>query len=188
MNKKLFPLLIVLLALFQGCQGPEGPPGPEGPRGPEGGSIDVTGTTFDLVNVNFTTANEFQYSLSYAAAKVTVLESDAVLIYIDWGTVTSGGQNVTAYRLLPQTAFFNNGGILTYNYDQTKNDFSIFLDGNVTFSTLADDWTKNQNFRIVVVPSDFAARTNGSVDFSDYNAVAKHFNIDESKIRKVSAQ
>ncbi|NIJ54884.1 hypothetical protein [Dyadobacter arcticus] len=185
MNKKLIPLLLILVAIFQGCTGPEGPPGPQGA---DGGSIDVTGTTFDLVNVNFTTANQFQYSLSYADAKVTVLESDAVLVYIHWDDVTSGNTTLKAYRLLPQTAFFTAGGLLTYNFDQTKNDFSIFLDGNVTLSTLTDDYTKNQEFRIVVVPADFAARTNGSVDFKDYNAVVKHFNIDESKIRKVSVQ
>lgn len=182
MNKKLIPLLLVIVALFQGCRGPEGPPGPEGE------SVNVTGMTFDLTGVNFTAANNFQYGLSYADAKVTVLESDAVLVYINWEDVTSGGQTVAAYRLLPQTAFFTSGGILTYNFDQTKNDFSIFLDGNVTLTTLEDQWTKNQVFRIVVLPSDFAARTSGTVDFKDYNAVVKHFNIDESKIRKVSAQ
>jgi hypothetical protein len=182
MNKKLIPLLLVLVALFQGCRGPEGPPGPEG------GSIDVTGTTFDLINVNFTAANNFEYGLSYADAKVTVLESDAVLVYVHWNDVTSGGTTLKAYRLLPQTAYFTNGGLLTYNFDQTKNDFSVFLDGTVNLTTLADEWTKNQTFRVVIVPSDFAARTNGTVDFNDYNAVVKHFNIDESKIRKISVQ
>ncbi|WAC12877.1 hypothetical protein [Dyadobacter pollutisoli] len=181
MNKKLIPLLLVLVALFQGCTGPEGP------QGPEGGSIDVTGTTFDLVNVNFTPANEWLYSMSYADAKVTVLESDAVLIYIHWGDVTSGGEKVKAFRLLPQTAFLDEG-ILSYNFDQTKKDFSIFLDGTVNLANLADDWTKNQNFRIIIVPADFAARKSGSVDYNDYNAVIKEFNIDESKIRTVSAQ
>jgi hypothetical protein len=180
MNKKLIPLLLVLVALFQGCTGPEGPPGPEG------GSIDVTGTTFDLIKVNFTAANDFQYSLSYADAKVTVLESDAVLVYMHWNDVTSGGETLKAYRLLPQTAFVD-GRILTYNFDQTKKDFSIFLDGTVNLETLADDWTKNQDFRIVIVPADFAARKSGSVDYNDYNAVVKEFNIDESKIRTVSA-
>ncbi|TLV03601.1 hypothetical protein [Dyadobacter luticola] len=182
MNKKLIPLLLVLVAIFQGCRGPEGPPGPEG------GSVDIVGTTFDLTGVNFTADQDYQFGLTYAAAKVKVLESDAVLVYILWGTVKSEGQDVNAYRLLPQTAFFTNGGILTYNFDQTKNDFSIFLDGNVNRATLSDDYTKNQEFRIVVVPADFAARTNGTVDFKDYNAVVKHFNIDESKIRKISAQ
>jgi hypothetical protein len=180
MNKKLIPLLLVLVALFQGCTGPEGPPGPEG------GSIDVTGATFDLVNVNFTTANDFRSTMTYADAKVTVLESDAVLVYIHWETVTAGGENLKVYRLLPQTHFFDNNGILTYNFDQTKRDFSIFLDGNINLATLADDWTKNQTFRIVIVPAD-PARKSGSVDYNDYNAVVKEFNIDESKIRTVSA-
>lgn len=181
MNKKLLPLLLILVALFQGCRGPEGP------QGPEGGAIDVTGTTFDIENVTFNSGNKFEYSLSYSAAKVTVLESDAVLIYIHWNDVTSNGQTVKAFRLLPQTAFLNEG-ILTYNYDQTKNDFSIFLDGTVNLNTLADDWTKNQYFRVVIVPSDFAARTGGKLDYNDYNAVVKALNIDETKIPKISAR
>jgi len=182
MNKKLIPLLLVIVAIFQGCRGPEGPPGPEG------GSIDVTGTTVDLVGVNFDANNDYSYSMSYADLDVTVFESDAVLIYIDFEDVTSGGQTLKAFRLLPQTLFFDNGGIMTYNYDQTKNDFSIFLDGNVNLATLTDAYTRNQNFRIIVVPADFALRTNAELDYSDYNAVVKALNIDESKIRKVSVK
>lgn len=181
MNKKLLPLLLILVTLFQSCEGPKGDPGPEG------GAIDVTGTTFDLVDADFTTANEFQVSLSFAAAKLTVLESDAVLVYIHWNDVDSGGQKLKAYRPLPQTAFLDNG-ILTYNFDRTKNDFSIFLDGTVNRNTLASDWTQNQAFRVIVIPADFAARTSGALDYNDYNAVAKALNIDDSKVRKVSLQ
>lgn len=181
MNRKLLPLLLILVTVFLGCEGPKGDPGPEG------GSIDVTGTTFDIENVNFNAGNKFEYSLSYSAAKITVLESDAVLIYIHWNDVTSGGQTLKAFRLLPQTAYLNEG-LLTYNYDQTKNDFSIFLDGTVNLNTLADDWTKNQYFRVIVVPADFAARTSSTLDYNDYNAVVKALNIDETKIPKISAQ
>jgi hypothetical protein len=188
MNRKLIPFLFVILALFQGCSGSEGPPGPQGQQGPPGESIDVTGTTFDLVNVNFTTANQHQYGLTFADAKVTVLESDAVLVYIDWGETDVNGEKLRAYRLLPQTAFFDNGGILTYNFDRTSKDFSIFLDGTVNLATVSADYTTNQSFRVVVVPSDFAARTNGSVDFNDYNAVAKYLNIKESAITKIQAK
>ena len=184
MNRKLIPFLLVILALFQGCSGSEGPPGPQGPPGE---SIDVVGTTFDLVNVNFTTANQHQYGLTFADAKVTVLESDAVLVYIDWGETDVNGEKLRAYRPLPQTAFLDNG-ILTYNFDRTSKDFSIFLDGTVNLATLSASYTANQSFRVVIIPADFAARTNGSVDYNDYNAVAKYLNIKESEITKIKAK
>ncbi|WP_138481826.1 hypothetical protein [Dyadobacter bucti] len=181
MNKKLIPFLLIILAVFQGCRGPEGPQGPEG--------VNIVGTTFDLTNVNFTTANDFRFGLRFADADVTVLPSDAVLVYMHWNDETVDGQVLKAYRLLPQTAFLQGGGLLTYNYDRTDKDFSVFLDATVNRSTLADDWTKNITFRVVVVPADFApARTSGAVDYNDYDAVIKHFGIDETKIRKIVAQ
>ncbi|KAA0988988.1 hypothetical protein [Dyadobacter aurulentus] len=180
MNKKLIPLLLVLVALFQGCRGPEGDPGADG--------VNVVGSTIDLVDVNFNAGNNFEYSMSFDQADLEVLESDAVLIYIHWNDVTSGNQTLKAYRLMPQTAFLGGNQLLTYNFDQTVNDFSIFLDGNVNLANLSAEYTQDQSFRIVVVPADFAARKSGSVDYNDYDAVVKAFNIDESKIRKVSAK
>ncbi|GGB88732.1 hypothetical protein [Dyadobacter sediminis] len=181
MNRKLIPLLLIFLALFQGCRGPEGP------QGPQGESIDVVGTTFDLVNVNFTVANQHQYGLTFADAKVNVLESDAVLVYINWGETDVNGEKLVAYRPLPQTAFLTNG-ILTYNFDRTSKDFSIFLDGTVNLAAVSADYTANQSFRVVIVPADFAARTNGAVNYNDYNSVAKYFNIKESEVVKIKAK
>ena len=180
MNTKLIPLLLVLVALFQGCRGPEGDPGADG--------VNVVGSTIDLVDVNFNAGNNFEYSMSFDQADLEVLESDAVLIYIHWNDVTSGNQTLKAYRLMPQTAFLGGNQLLTYNFDQTVNDFSIFLDGNVNLANLSAEYTQDQSFRIIVVPADFAARKSGSVDYNDYDAVVKAFNIDESKIRKVSAK
>ncbi|MCF0063674.1 hypothetical protein MUK70_30600 [Dyadobacter chenwenxiniae] len=180
MKKLIMPLLLAVAVLFQSCEGPEGPQGPVGDE--------LVGTTFDLEGVNFTAANEFQYGLTFADAKlgVDVLESDAVLVYINWGTEDVNGTELNAYRLLPQTAFLDNG-ILTYNMDRTARDFSIFLDGTVDPAKVDPDYTRNQDFRVVIIPSDFALRTAGQVDYSDYNAVVKAYNIDESKIKVVKA-
>ncbi len=180
MKKIIMPLLIAAAVLFQSCEGPEGPQGPVGDE--------LVGTTFDLVDVDFTTANDFQYGLTFADAKlgVDVLESDAVLVYINWGTEDVNGTTLKTYRLLPQTAFLDNG-ILTYNTDRTARDFSIFLDGTVNLNTVNPDYTRDQDFRVVIIPSDFAARKAGQVDYSDYNAVVKAYNIDESKIKVVKA-
>jgi hypothetical protein len=178
MNRKLLPLLLLaVLALFQSCEGPKGDPGPQGG--------DVLGTTFDIVNVDFTAANEWGYVLNFKDQKIEVLPSDAVLVYVFWNEV--GG--LKAYRPLPQTAFGNSGLIVTYNFDRTDDDMEIFVDSNIDRSKLATDWTKGFEFRVVVIPADFLpGRTNAEVDLSNYEAVVKAFNIDESKVKKISAQ
>ncbi|MCE7064163.1 hypothetical protein [Dyadobacter sp. CY326] len=179
MKKILFPLLLAVTVLFQSCEGPEGPQGPTGDA--------IVGTTFDLVDVDFLAADDYQFGLTFADAKlgVEVLESDAVLVYIDWEDTDVNGQTLKSYRLLPQTAFLPNG-ILTYNFDRTSRDFSVFLDGTVNLANVPATYTRDQNFRVVIIPSDFALRTAGTVDYSDYNAVVKAYNIDESNIRKIS--
>jgi len=183
MKKILFPLLLVAAVLIQACKGPEGP------QGPQGDTAEALGTTFDLTGVNFTAAEKWQYGLTFANADlgVDVLESDAVLVYILWGSENVDGQPLDSYRLLPQTAFLDNG-ILTYNTDRTARDFSIFLDGTVNLNTVSADYTRNQEFRVIIIPSDFAARKSGTVDYSDYKSVVKAYNIDESKIRKIAAK
>ncbi len=76
MTKKLIPLLFVIAILFQGCKGDDGAPGVDGGT--------VLGTTFDITKVNFTSANKYVTSYTFAATSpnVKVLESDLVLVYI----------------------------------------------------------------------------------------------------------
>lgn len=180
MNKKFLPLILLFfVAIFQGCTGPEGPQGPPGTA--------TIGQTFDVTGVNFNTANNFQFGITFDDADVEVFESDAVLVYIHWGTEQVGNETVDTWRLLPQTAFVdNNGNFVIYNFDRTVKDFSVFMDGTTDLSRLANDWTQNQTFRVVVMPSDFTARTSGAIDYKDYNAVKELLKLDESKIRKIS--
>lgn len=178
MNRKLLPLLLLaVLALFQSCRGPKGDPGPQGG--------DVLGITFDITKVDFTSANNWGFILNFAEENIEVLPSDAVLVYVNWGT--QGG--LKSYQPLPQTAFGNNGLIVTYSFNRTDKDMEIFLDSNVQRSQLATDWTRGFEFRVVVIPSDFLkGRANAEVDLNDYEAVVKAYNIDESKVKKISAQ
>lgn len=178
MNRKLLPLLLfAVVALFQSCTGPKGDPGPQGESG-------LIGQTFDIINVNFTSANEWGYVLNFDQEDIEVFPSDAVLVYVHWNDV--GG--LKAYRPLAYTAFGTNGLIVTYNFDRTDKDMEIFVDANVQRSQLATDWTNDFEFRVVVVPSDFLKRTNAEVDLNSYESVVKAFNIDESKVKKISAQ
>jgi len=173
MKIKFHYLVIMTVLALSGCRGPKGDPGPQGD------TIDSRGIVFDLINVNFTEGNKYQYALSFADAKISVKESDAVMIYIHWENV----DGLKVYRPLPQSVFFNNG-ILSYNFDRTKEDFAIFLEGTINKGTLADDWTKNQAFRIVVIPSEFA-RSNAKFDYNDYNSVEKALNINNLSVRTI---
>ncbi|MCF0056988.1 hypothetical protein [Dyadobacter sp. CY356] len=181
MTKKLIPLLFVIAILFQGCKGDDGAPGIDGGT--------VLGTTFDLTKVNFTAANQYvvNYTFTAVSPNVKVLESDLVLVYLYKGSDILNNP-VDSWRLLPQTTYETGLGSLIYNFDRTSTDFSIFLDGNVDFTKLTPAYTQNQTFRVVVIPSDFSSRKSGTVDYNDYEAVKKFYNIDESKIAKYPAK
>ncbi|SEJ47216.1 hypothetical protein SAMN05216327_1116 [Dyadobacter sp. SG02] len=177
MNRKLLPLvLLVVAALFQSCEGPKGDPGPQGG--------DVLGRTFDIINVDFTSANNFGYVLNFKQQNIEVVPTDAVLVYVYW----NDQGNLKAYRPLPQTAFLDNGVLVTYNFDRTDDDMEIFIDSNIDRAKLPTTHTRGFEFRVIVIPSDPLQRANAEVDLNDYEAVVKAFNIDESKIKKISAQ
>lgn len=182
MNKKLIPLIFILAALFQNCSGPRGADGLPGIDG-----VNVVGQTFEVDKVNFNTANKFNFLLTYSAAKlIDVRESDVVLIYVLWETTTTGSP---VWRLLPQAIDMPRG--VTYNFDYSPADFSIFIDAptDALKASLAAEFTQNQTFRVVVIPSDFTSRKGiESVDYNNYEAVKKYYNLDESKIPAFSVK
>lgn len=177
MMKKLIPLLLIISVLFAGCKGDDGAPGADG--------VNVVGTTIEIEKVNFNTANNFSLTRKFTdVTKVKVLESDAVFVYVLWDVTTGGGP---IWRLVPQSILASRG--VRYNFDYTPLDFSIFIekeDDTFNLGSLSNDWTQNQTFRIVVIPSDFTARKSAEIDFSDYEAVKAHFNLEDSKIIKYS--
>ena len=182
MNKKLIPLLFILAALFQACEGPRGANGLPGEDG-----VNIVGQTFEVENVDFTAANDYSYLQTYSSANlIDVRESDAVFIYVLWEVATNGNP---VWRLMPQAIDLPRG--VTYNFDYSPTDFSVFIDAPTTAlkAALAAEFTQNQTFRIVVVPSDFTARKGGdSINFKDYNAEKEYFKLDESKIPNFKAK
>jgi len=90
------------------------------------------------------------------------------------------------WQLLPQTYFLDFGNEVDYNYDFTVNDVSIFMGANFDLTLLSPIWTQNQTFRIVIIPGYFSGKTSKPVDFKDYKAVIKAYNIDESKIKIIN--
>jgi hypothetical protein len=46
-------------------------------------------------------------------------------------------------------------------------------------------WSQNQVFRVVIIPGYLSNKNNKAVDFNDYNAVVKAFNIKQSQIKTI---
>lgn len=172
---KRFTTIFSLIALigFQACEGPVGPQGPIGPQGEDG--ITIVGEAFE-VEVDFTAANDYKEIYEFDPE---IYDSDVVLIYIQW----EQDNGTPIWRPLPQTVFFQEG-VLMYNYDFTRFDFSVFLDGPLDYSLLGDDWTQNQLFRVVIVPADFS--TTARIDYADYDAVTKMLGIEEDDFVRLS--
>jgi len=170
MKKCVFILVCVFGFVFlQSCEGPSGPRGPQGPQGVPG----VESEVFE-VTTSFTNANN--YSANFVL-NPPILASDNVLVYELREVIN--GQDV--WKLLPQTYFFDfgGGGIMTYNYDFTKNDFRLFLDATFDLNFLDSSWKNNITFRIVIVPGYFSL---DGIDTSDINAVMEVFNIDDKSV------
>lgn len=130
---------------------------------------------FEISNTNFQTSNGFSRLFIFPRS---ILASDHVLVYRLSG-VTSQQQDI--WSILPQQFFLANGTFdFGYNFDFTKSDVNIFLQGN-DLATLNNSFLNNQVFRIVVVPGQFGNR----FDFSNIHLVMQAFNITEQMVIKL---
>ena len=181
--KKIKSILFILAAIVvTSCEGPMGPPGMPGEHGEDG----FIGTTFEFTD-HFTPANQYELVFNFEDNGFVPYESDVILAYVLW----KNEDGIDFWRPLPQTTFFELGAILQYNFDFTADipndriiDMAVFLDGDVDFSTLSTDYTHDQTFRIVVVPSDFLALK--SVDINDISSILKSSELKLNTIEDVS--
>lgn len=188
MKKVILFASIIVSAFFVSCQGPVGPegleglPGQQGPKGDPG--VNILGSVFDIEGT-FNTGNDYRIYFEFPTDKIEVFESDAVLVYRLWETVTVDNETLPVWRLLPQTQFLPQGA-LQYNFDHTFLDVSVFIDTQFDRTTLEPRWTQNQTFRVVVLPADFAkaARMSKNIDFSDYNEVKELLQLEGRTIEK----
>ncbi|TYB76416.1 collagen-like triple helix repeat-containing protein [Bizionia myxarmorum] len=169
--KKLLTILFVSALILTSCEGPQGLPGAPGPQGTPGtdGQIEVA-PSFEI-ELDFVASNNFEFFEPYG---FTTYASDVTLVYMLWEV----NNNQDVWRLLPQTVEFSEG-TLVYNFDFTQTNVRFFLDGTVDFNSLDVSWTRNQVFRVVVIPAFNA----GKQDFSDLNTVMEAYNITEFEKR-----
>ena len=168
MKKIILLLVIAIGASFMRCAGPEGP------RGETGYSAEAT--VYETVPINFLAPS---FGVFYTFPN-SALASDHVLVY----RLSGVDNGADVWQLMPQYRYFSDGTFdFAYNFDATRFDVNIFLEGN-DLQTLSDDFRLGQIFRVVIIPGQFANKgIQNPIDLEDYNAVIKAYKIDESKIK-----
>lgn len=133
-------------------------------------------TISQMRDVNVTLNNENGYS---HIEPITILNTDVVLVY------RKDVSSSNAWQLLPKTYYLSNSRELDYNFLFNTQKVEIYTEANFDQATMSssekNEFLNNQIFRIVLVPAD-AAKNADAVDYNDYNAVIKYFNLDDSKV------
>ena len=171
--KRILSILILASLFLVSC---EGDPGPQGPPGEDG--LNIVGQTFEAT-VDLT-APEYSVFVEIPSA-VEVLDSDVILVYL----LESVEDGADVWSLLPQTFYLEDGEV-QYNYNHTTFDVNVYLHGTVNLDDLGPEFTDDQTFRMVVVPSDFAL--NSGVDMSNYQSVKAALNLSEKNISTAKVQ
>lgn len=137
------------------------------------------GDTYSIardISGSFTANNNYTIGTN-----VTLQGADVVLVY----RKTMDG-NTAVWSQIPRTLYLNEGE-LDYDFDFTSGDVQIYAGGGINFpaqsQAFMNTYLNNQTFRVVLVPASFAK--NANVDYSNYESVAKYYNIQEEKIKTI---
>lgn len=187
--KKATLLLGAFLALFLfSCEGPSGPPGFDGPQGPQGpaGADGIEGQVFEIDGINFgynPDTNLYNTIITFdQETSFEVFESDAVLVYrFDGEIELDDGSFANAWSLIPQN-FFLQEGIIQYTAAHNFVDVEIFIDGDFDLASLSSDFTQNQFFRFVIVPSSFLT---SKMNKSNISSVMSYLGVSEKDVQKI---
>ncbi|MFM9824593.1 hypothetical protein [Flavobacterium sp.] len=160
-------LVVVVIFSFQSCTVNETTPVVDN---------DTISTVFEnSVPYNFTVNNgyEINFALPY-----TLYSSDMVLVYRLTGTVNGND----LWEFLPETHYFSDGTRnFSYNFDFTRNDVQVYLEGN-NLGSLNSVYRLNQTFRFVVIPAELRY----AVDVNKYSEVMNTLNLKESQVQTIN--
>lgn len=168
--KKIFLFLsIVTLVVTSSCEGPQGPPGRPG--------FSAESEVFELQGINFNFDNINGYNI-YQLLTPPIQDADVILIYRLSGIIDS---QTPIWQLIPRTLYLDQGE-LDYDYDFSKEDFTIYAGGTYNLA-LTPSYIQQQTFRIVIIPGYFSGKPSKVVDKNDYNAVIEAYNIDDTNVK-----
>jgi hypothetical protein len=162
--KRIILLLAITTFIFQGCTKKEEV------------HADLLAEVFE-VRTSFTAANNYSKLITL---NPPIYNSDMVVVYRLFDVIN--GQNL--WRQLPQAVYLVQGE-LDYNFDFTRNDISLFLESDFDLATLGSAWSQNQVFRVVIIPGYFSNKNKKELDFNDYDAVVKAYNIKDSQVKTI---
>lgn len=140
---------------------------------------DTISEVFELRNVNFDFNTTDGYTI-YQTFNPQIFASDVVLIYRLSGTINS---STPIWQQIPRTLFLPEGE-LDYDFDFSKQDFTIYAGGTYDLAT-TPTYINNETFRIVIVPGYLSNKGGKTVDYSDYNAVIKAYNINDASVTQL---
>lgn len=123
-------------------------------------------------NRSFTATNNYSNLITFPH---TIYSSDMVLVY----RLSAIDNGVDVWKQLPESYFFSDGTLdFRYDFDFTRYDVNIFLDG-YALDQLNTNVRINQVFRVVVVPGFFGNKSTmyKDVDFSNYNDVVAKLGV-----------
>lgn len=189
MNKFSTILGAVIILFTVACEGPQGPPGPPGYDGLNGldGADGIQGQVVEVEGVNFgydAGANLFSTLITFSdITNFEVFEADAVLVYRYVGSIPTNDGTADLWSQIPQNYFLDEGTI-QYVFEHSLVDVELFIDGNFDLSTLSTDFTDDQIFRIVFIPSEYAEAS--KMDTSNIENVMSSLGIGEEKVFKLN--
>jgi hypothetical protein len=171
--KKFFPLLLLaFVSLFIFSCDDNNNDGPTQDNDTYSQMRDVTGS--------FTSANSYAFTQG-----INIQSTDVVLVYRYLG---DSWQLIPKMMYLPNATGMPTSREFQYNFVFDSQNVQISVDDeNFNLSTgltsgEASQYLTNQRFRIVLVPASPAKGAAPSVDYSDYNAVIKYYNLNDSKV------
>lgn len=132
---------------------------------------DATGT--------FTSADGYKLLMD-----INIQATDVVLVYRRDPNANN------AWQLIPKTYYLSGGRELDYNFLFSNKLVEIYTD-RIDYSTLSNsertDFLNNQTFRVVLVPANATGKNAknakaAGVDYKDYNAVIKYYNLNDSNV------
>ena len=164
--KRILLFVAIGILAMQSCTINEGTPGRDGLDG-QNGQDSIISEVFELKNISFTNSGN-GYKI-YQTLNPKIFASDVILIYRLSETINN---TTPIWQPIPRTLFLIQGE-LDYDFDFSKQDFTIYAGGTYNLS-LTPTYINNQTFRIVIVPGAFSNKSANLTQMSYEDVIAKY--------------